>query len=78
VTKSSDIMDIEANYAVFSSASAVGGIAISDMPADLGRESFIAMDPPRRSKTGGAPIFTPTHLDQLAISIRKALGREPR
>jgi len=73
VTKYNDIMDIETNHAVFSSASALGGIIIRDMPSDLRRESFISMDPPRHSaqRKTVAPMFTPTHLDQLAINIRK-------
>ena len=73
VTKYNDIMDIETNHAVFSSASSLGGITIRDMPSDLRRESFISMDPPRHSaqRKTVAPMFTPTHLDQLAISIRR-------
>jgi cytochrome P450 len=73
VTRYSDIMDIETNHAVFSSASSLGGITIRDMPPDLRRESFISMDPPRHSaqRKTVAPMFTPTHLDQLAINIRK-------
>jgi cytochrome P450 len=72
VTKYKDIMDVETNHAAFSSASSLGGITIRDMPSDLRRESFIAMDPPRHSaqRKTVAPMFTPTHLDQLAISIR--------
>jgi cytochrome P450 len=72
VTKYNDIMDVETNHAAFSSASSLGGITIRDMPSDLRRESFIAMDPPRHSaqRKTVAPMFTPTHLDQLAVSIR--------
>src|SRR5919201_4880583 len=73
VTKYNDIMEIETNHAVFSSASALGGITIRDVDPDLRRESFIAMDPPRHAaqRKTVAPMFTPTHLDQLAINIRK-------
>ena len=73
VTKYNDIMDIETNHAVFSSAASLGGITIRDAPPDLRRESFIAMDQPRHSaqRKTVAPMFTPTHLDQLAINIRK-------
>src|SRR6187455_760285 len=73
VTKYNDIMDIETNHAVFSSAASLGGITIRDVPSDLRRESFIAMDQPRHSaqRKTVAPMFTPTHLDQLAINIRK-------
>jgi cytochrome P450 len=73
VTKYNDIMDIETNHALFSSAAALGGITIRDTPPDYRRESFIAMDQPRHSaqRKTVAPMFTPTHLDQLAINIRK-------
>src|SRR6202011_1366430 len=73
VTKYNDIMEIETNHAVFSSASSLGGITIRDVPSDFRRESFIAMDQPRHGaqRKTVAPMFTPTHLDQLAINIRK-------
>src|SRR5437868_2263806 len=73
VTKYNDIMDIETNHAVFSSAASLGGITVRDVAPDLRRESFIAMDQPRHSaqRKTVAPMFTPTHLDQLAINIRK-------
>ncbi len=73
VTRYNDIMDIETNHAVFSSASALGGITIRDVDPELRRESFITMDQPRHSaqRKTVAPMFTPTHLDQLAINIRK-------
>jgi cytochrome P450 len=73
VTKYNDIMDVETNHSVFSSAASLGGITIRDVPPDLRRESFIAMDQPRHGaqRKTVAPMFTPTHLDQLAINIRK-------
>jgi cytochrome P450 len=73
VTRYNDIMDIETNHAAFSSAASLGGITIRDAAPDLRRESFIAMDPPRHGaqRKTVAPMFTPTHLDQLAINIRK-------
>jgi cytochrome P450 len=49
VTKYNDIMDIETNHSVFSSAASLGGITIRDPSPDLRRESFIAMDQPRHS-----------------------------
>ncbi|MGY4315417.1 cytochrome P450 [Bradyrhizobium sp. JR3.5] len=72
ITRYNDIMDIETNHAVFSSAASLGGITIRDVPPDLRRESFIAMDQPRHSaqRKTVAPMFTPTHLDELAINIR--------
>jgi len=73
VTKYNDIMDIETNHSVFSSAASLGGITVRDIAPDLRRESFIAMDQPRHSaqRKTVAPMFTPTHLDELAINIRK-------
>ena len=73
VTKYNDIMEIETNHAVFSSAASLGGITIRDVPRTCARESFIAMDQPRHGpqRKTVAPMFTPTHLDELAINIRK-------
>ena len=73
VTKYNDIMDVDTNHAVFSSASALGGITIRDIPSHLRSESFIAMDQPRHGpqRKTVSPLFTPTHLDQLAINIRQ-------
>jgi len=73
VTKYNDIMEIETNHAMFSSAASLGGITIRDAPVDARRESFIAMDQPRHGpqRKTVAPMFTPTHLDELATNIRK-------
>jgi cytochrome P450 len=73
VSKYNDIMDIETNHAVFSSAAALGGISIRDQPVEFRRTSFIAMDQPHHGpqRKTVAPMFTPTHLDELAINIRK-------
>ncbi|MFL6791651.1 MAG: cytochrome P450, partial [Bradyrhizobium sp.] len=62
VTRYNDIMDIETNHSVFSSAASLGGITIRDVAPDLRRESFIAMDQPRHSaqRRTVAPMFTPT------------------
>jgi cytochrome P450 len=73
ITKYKDITVIDTNHAVFSSAAALGGIMIRDVDPELRRESFISMDPPRHSaqRKTVAPMFTPTHLDELAIDIRR-------
>ena len=73
VTKYNDIMDIETNHQVFSSAAALGGISIRDQPVEFRRTSFIAMDQPNHGpqRKTVAPMFTPTHLDELAVNIRK-------
>jgi cytochrome P450 len=73
VTKYNDIMAVDTNHGVFSSAASLGGITIRDIAPDLRRESFIAMDQPRHSaqRKTVAPMFTPTNLDELAVNIRK-------
>ena len=73
VTKYNDIMDIDTNHAVFSSASSLGGITIRDIDPDLRRESFISMDQPRHSaqRKTVAPMFNPNNLDELAVNIRR-------
>jgi cytochrome P450 len=73
VTRYNDIMEIETNHTLFSSAAALGGISIRDQPVEFRRTSFIAMDQPHHGpqRKTVAPMFTPTHLDELAINIRK-------
>jgi cytochrome P450 len=73
VTRYNDIMAVDTNHGVFSSASALGGITIRDVAPDLRRESFISMDQPRHSaqRKTVSPMFTPTNLDELAVNIRK-------
>jgi len=73
VTRYNDIMAIDTNHQVFSSAASLGGITIRDAPPDFRRESFIAMEQPRHSaqRKTVAPMFTPTNLDELATNIRR-------
>jgi cytochrome P450 len=73
VTKYNDIMHVDTNHAVFSSDVSLGGISIRDVPPGYDWPSFIAMDQPRHSaqRKTVQPMFTPTHLDELAILIRK-------
>jgi cytochrome P450 len=73
VTKYKDIMDVETKHGVFSSAAALGGITIRDAPTEFRRASFIAMDQPHHApqRKTVAPMFTPTHLEELATNIRK-------
>jgi cytochrome P450 len=73
VTKYNDIMGVETNHQVFSSDSALGGITIRDAPVDFRRPSFISMDQPKHGpqRKTVAPMFTPTHLDKLAATIRE-------
>ena len=50
VTKYKDIMQVEVNHQVYSSASELGGIAVEDQPKDMDRPSFIRMDPPKHDE----------------------------
>jgi cytochrome P450 len=65
-------MAVDTNHGAFSSAASLGGITIRDVPPELRRESFIAMDQPRHSaqRKTVAPLFTPVNLDELAVNIR--------
>jgi cytochrome P450 len=77
VTKYNDIMNVETNHQIYSSAAVFGGITIRDAGVDYRRPSFIAMDQPTHSgqRKTVAPMFTPTHLDQLAATIRERAGQ---
>jgi len=72
VTKYKDIMHVETNQAIFSSDLALGGITIHDTPPGFELPSFIAMDEPLHAaqRQTIAPMFRPSHLDQLADLIR--------
>lgn len=69
-----DIVAIEAQPLLFSSAAKHGGISIID--ADQGRgthiESFITMDPPHHApkRRTIAPAFTPSEMTRLSAAIR--------
>src|ERR1700682_3464655 len=84
VTKYNDIMHVDTNHGIFSSDVRNGGISIRDVPAGYDWPSFIAMDQPKHSaqRKTVSPMFTPTHLDELAILIRartaKVLDALPR
>src|SRR6202789_1849568 len=77
VTKYNDIMHVDTNQAIFSSDVSLGGISIRDVPPGYDWPSFIAMDQPRHSaqRKTVSPMFTPTHLDELAILIRERTAR---
>jgi cytochrome P450 len=73
VVKYNDIMHVDTSHGFFSSDAALGGITIRDAPAGYDWPSFIAMDQPRHAaqRKTVSPMFTPTHLDELAKLIRK-------
>src|SRR3989440_904968 len=84
VTKYNDIMTVDTSHGIFSSDAAQGGINIKDAPVGYDWPSFIAMDQPKHSaqRKTVSPMFTPTHLDELAKLIRersaKVLDNLPR
>ena len=66
VTKFKDIMHVEVNHEVYSSAAELGGIQVEDQPKDMDRPSFIRMDPPEHTQQRRvvAPIVATENLDQ--------------
>ncbi len=73
VVKYNDIMHVDTNHGIFSSDAGLGGISIRDAPPGYDWPSFIAMDQPKHSaqRKTVSPMFTPTHLDELAVLIRQ-------
>src|ERR1700740_2711627 len=84
VVKYNDIMHVDTHHGSFSSDAKLGGISIKDNPPGYDQPSFISMDQPRHAdqRKTVSPMFTPTHLDELAILIRqrsaKVLDNLPR
>jgi len=84
VTRYHDIKHVDTNHGIFSSDVSLGGISIRDVPPGYDWPSFIAMDQPRHAdqRKTVAPMFTPKHLDELAVLIRqrsaKVLDSLPR
>src|SRR3979490_1869646 len=77
VTKYNDIMHVDTNQGIFSSDAGLGGISIRDAPEGYDGPSFSARDQPRHSaqRKTVSPMFTPTHLDELAVLIRERAGK---
>src|SRR5580658_951438 len=77
VTKYNDIMHVDTSHGIFSSDVSLGGISIRDVPPGYDWPSFIAMDQPRHAaqRKTVSPMFTPDHLDQLAVLIRERAGK---
>jgi cytochrome P450 len=73
VTKYNDIMHVDTNAAIFSSDVNLGGIMLRDLTPEYQWPSFIVMDEPEHGpqRKTVAPMFTPVHLDKLAVSIRE-------
>ncbi len=77
VTKYKDIMHVEVNHGVYSSAHDLGGIQIEDQPKDMARPSFIRMDPPKHDEQRKtvSPIVAPMNLANMETVIRERTGR---
>jgi len=73
VTRFKDIMHVEVNHEVYSSAAELGGIQVEDQPRDMDRPSFIRMDPPRHTQQRRvvAPIVASANLAHLEPTIRE-------
>jgi cytochrome P450 len=73
VTKYKDIMQVEVNHQVYSSASELGGIQIEDQPKDMERPSFIRMDPPKHDdqRKVVSPVVAPGNLANMEGVIRE-------
>jgi cytochrome P450 len=77
ITKYNDIMHVDTSHGIFSSDVKLGGISIRDTPPGYDWPSFIAMDEPHHmpQRKTVSPMFTPTHLDELAKLIRERTGK---
>ena len=73
VTKFKDIMTVEVNHEIYSSAGELGGIQVEDQPKDMSRPSFIRMDPPKHTQQRRvvAPIVATENLNNLEGTIRE-------
>ena len=77
VTKFKDIMTVEVNHEIYSSAAELGGIQVEDQPKDMSRPSFIRMDPPKHTQQRRvvAPIVATENLNNMEGTIRERTAR---
>jgi cytochrome P450 len=77
VTRYKDIMHVEVNHGIYSSASELGGIQIEEQPKGMERPSFIRMDPPRHDEQRKvvSPIVAPGNLANMEQVIRERTCR---
>jgi cytochrome P450 len=77
VTKFKDIMTVEIDHEIYSSAAELGGIQVEDQPRDMDRPSFIRMDPPKHTQQRRvvAPIVASTNLANMEGTIRERTAR---
>jgi cytochrome P450 len=76
VTKWKDIMHVDTNHAVYSSEQSLGGITVFNIPDQMRRPNFIAMDPPKHDEQRKvvSPIVAPANLANLSGLIRQRAG----
>jgi cytochrome P450 len=77
VTKYKDIMHVETHHQLYSSEARLGGITITDRPAEFRRRSFISSDPPYHDEQRKvvSPVVAPMNLQKLSGTIRERAGR---
>jgi cytochrome P450 len=77
VTRFKDIMHVEVNHEVYSSAAELGGIQVEDQPKEMSRPSFIRMDPPKHThqRRVVAPIVASANLANMEGIIRERTAR---
>jgi len=77
VSRYQDIMHVEVNHGLYSSASELGGIQIEEQPKGMERPSFIRMDPPRHDEQRKvvSPIVAPGNLANMEAIIRERTCR---
>jgi cytochrome P450 len=77
VTKYRDMVKVEVNHKVFSSADDVGGIRIEDPPKGMERPNFIRMDPPEHDEQRlvVSPTVAPMNLAKMESMIRERTRR---
>src|SRR5919107_1422522 len=77
VTNYKDIMQVEVNHQIYSSASELGGIQIEEQPKGMDRPSFIRMDPPKHDEQRKvvSPVVAPANLANMEGMIRERTVR---
>ncbi len=66
VTRYKDIMHVETHHQLYSSEARLGGITITDRPAEFRRRSFISSDPPYHDEQRKvvSPVVAPMNLQR--------------
>ena len=77
VTKYKDIMHVETHHQLYWSEARLGGITITDRPAEFRRRSFISSDPPYHDEQRKvvSPVVAPMNLQRMSEQIRERTQR---